>query len=79
MRSSDNDVSTQPHEVKRVLGFLTANTGLYQRLTARELLVYFAQFVTSGHIAYGFWWYFEYCNDGTGNRDVSDGRFLHSW
>ena len=37
------DVATQPHEVKRVLGFLTANTGLYQRLSARELLVYFAQ------------------------------------
>ncbi len=37
------DVSTQPHEVKRVLGFLTANTGLYQRLTSRELLIYFAQ------------------------------------
>ena len=37
------DVNRQPNEVKRVLGFLTANTGLYQRLTARELLVYFAQ------------------------------------
>ena len=37
------DVTSQPTEVKRVLGFLTANTGLYQRLTARELLVYFAQ------------------------------------
>ncbi len=37
------DVAEQPQEVKRVLGFLTANTGLYQRLTARELLIYFAQ------------------------------------
>ena len=37
------DVNRQPLEVKRVLGFLTANTGLYQRLTAYELLVYFAQ------------------------------------
>ncbi len=37
------DVASEPHEVKRVMGFLTANTGLYQRLTARELLVYFAQ------------------------------------
>jgi len=37
------DVATQPNEVKRVLGFLTANTGLYQRLSARELLIYFAQ------------------------------------
>ena len=38
-----HDVATAPQEVKRVLGFLTANTGLYQRLTARELLIYFAQ------------------------------------
>ena len=37
------DVTQQPTEVKRVLGFLTANTGLYQRLTARELLIYFAE------------------------------------
>ncbi len=37
------DVSDQPTEVKRILGFLTANTGLYQRLTARELLTYFGQ------------------------------------
>jgi len=37
------DVSTEPAEVKRILGFLTANTGLYQRLTARELLVYFSR------------------------------------
>ncbi|MBI1825581.1 MAG: ATP-binding cassette domain-containing protein [Planctomycetes bacterium] len=36
------DVSRQPDEVKRVLGFLTANTGLYQRLSATELLRYFA-------------------------------------
>jgi len=37
------DVATQSNDVKRVLGFLTASTGLYQRLTARELLVYFAR------------------------------------
>ncbi|MGD2111150.1 MAG: ATP-binding cassette domain-containing protein [Phycisphaerae bacterium] len=37
------DVATESIEVKRVLGFLTANTGLYQRLTARELLIYFAK------------------------------------
>ncbi|MFQ5591306.1 MAG: ABC transporter ATP-binding protein [Phycisphaerae bacterium] len=37
------DVTTAPTSVKRVLGFLTANTGLYLRLTARELLVYFGQ------------------------------------
>lgn len=37
------DVATQPMDVKRSLGFLTANTGLYLRLTARELITYFAQ------------------------------------
>ncbi|MBI4717422.1 MAG: ATP-binding cassette domain-containing protein [Planctomycetes bacterium] len=37
------DVARQPNQVKSVLGFLTANTGLYQRLTAREMLVYFGQ------------------------------------
>ena len=37
------NVETNPYDVKRVLGFLTANTGLYQRLTGRELLKYFAQ------------------------------------
>lgn len=38
-----HDVTREPDAVKRVLGFLTANTGLYQRLTARELLRYFAE------------------------------------
>ena len=37
------DVATQALDVKRSLGFLTANTGLYLRLTARELITYFAQ------------------------------------
>jgi sodium transport system ATP-binding protein len=37
------DVQTSPTEVKRSIGFLTANTGLYQRLSPRELLVYFAE------------------------------------
>jgi len=37
------DVATQLNDVKRILGFLTANTGLYQRLNARELIVYFAE------------------------------------
>jgi heme ABC exporter ATP-binding subunit CcmA len=36
------DVARKPFEVKRSIGFLTANTGLYQRLSARELLKYFA-------------------------------------
>ena len=37
------DVTNEPHRVKHVLGFLTANTGLYQRLSPRELLAYFAE------------------------------------
>jgi len=37
------DVATQPEQVKRRMGYLTAHTGLYQRLTARELITYFAR------------------------------------
>ncbi|MBN1490119.1 MAG: ATP-binding cassette domain-containing protein [Phycisphaerae bacterium] len=37
------DVATHPCEVKRAIGFLTASTGLYQRLSPRELLRYFAE------------------------------------
>ena len=37
------DVATDPRAVKSVIGFLTANTGLYQRLSPRELLRYFAR------------------------------------
>ncbi len=36
------DVTDQPELVKRHIGYLTANTGLYARLTPRELLGYFA-------------------------------------
>ena len=36
------DAATQPLAVRRRLGFLAASMGLYQRLTARELLRYFA-------------------------------------
>jgi sodium transport system ATP-binding protein len=35
------DIRTHPLEVRRRLGFLAASMGLYQRLTARELLMYF--------------------------------------
>ncbi len=38
-----HDVADDPQAVKRVIGFLTANTGLYQRLSPRELLMYFAE------------------------------------
>ena len=37
-----HDVAHEKDAVKRKLGFLTANTGLYQRLSAREVLRYFA-------------------------------------
>ena len=37
------DVVTEPEQVKRSIGFLTANTGLYQRLSPRELLTYFGE------------------------------------
>lgn len=36
------DVTERPDIVKRSIGFLTANTGLYARLTPREILEYFA-------------------------------------
>jgi sodium transport system ATP-binding protein len=38
-----HEVGKEPQAVKRVIGFLTANTGLYQRLSPRELLRYFGQ------------------------------------
>jgi sodium transport system ATP-binding protein len=37
------DVVANPIDVKRSIGFLTASTGLYQRLTPREMLSYFAE------------------------------------
>lgn len=37
------DVLTDPQTAKRSIGFLTANTGLYHRLSPRELLPFFAQ------------------------------------
>jgi len=36
------DVTGRPQEVKRRIGYLTANTGLYARLTPLEFLEYFA-------------------------------------
>ena len=41
-RIAGHDVRTHPLEVRRKLGFLAASMGLYARLTARELLRYFA-------------------------------------
>src|SRR6185295_4294586 len=39
------DAAREPLEVRRRLGFLAASMGLYQRLTARELLRYFANLI----------------------------------
>ncbi len=38
-----HDVRKEPLAVKSAMGYLTANTGLYQRLSPRELLIYFAK------------------------------------
>ncbi len=37
------DTATEPGEVRRRIGFLTGATGVYERLTSREVLVYFAR------------------------------------
>jgi ABC-type multidrug transport system ATPase subunit len=37
------DVAADARRVKRNIGFLTAHTGLYQRLSPRELLTFFAE------------------------------------
>jgi sodium transport system ATP-binding protein len=37
------DVGAQPQRAKSKLGFLSASTGLYARLSARELLIYFGR------------------------------------
>ncbi|MCK4660627.1 MAG: ATP-binding cassette domain-containing protein [Phycisphaerae bacterium] len=37
------EVSAKPDAAKRAIGFLTANTGLYHRLSVREFLIYFAE------------------------------------
>jgi ABC-type multidrug transport system ATPase subunit len=38
-----HNVGENPFAVKHCIGFLTANTGLYQRLSPREILQYFAR------------------------------------
>ena len=37
------DVATQPSEVRRSIGFLSANTGVYDRMTAREMVTYYGR------------------------------------
>lgn len=38
------DVSTHPLEVRRQIGFLSGNSGLYGRLTPREIMTFFGKF-----------------------------------
>jgi sodium transport system ATP-binding protein len=42
-RVAGHDVRTAPLEARAAFGFLSASMGLYQRLTARELLEYFGR------------------------------------
>lgn len=37
------DVATQPSEVRKSIGFLSANTGVYDRMTAREMVTYYGR------------------------------------
>jgi sodium transport system ATP-binding protein len=37
------DVATQPTEVRRNIGFVSANTGVYDRMTAREMVSYYGR------------------------------------
>ncbi|MHC4472267.1 MAG: ABC transporter ATP-binding protein [Planctomycetota bacterium] len=38
-----HDVVTSPLEVRRRIGFLSGGTGVYERMTAREMVVYFGR------------------------------------
>jgi sodium transport system ATP-binding protein len=40
---SGTDIVEEPQEVRRQIGFLSGNTGLYGRLTAREMVAYFGR------------------------------------
>lgn len=37
------DVNREPEKARRMLGFLSSTSGLYERLTAREILLYFGR------------------------------------
>ena len=40
---NDEPLTTDSQEVRKQIGFLSASTGLYERLTPREILTYFAR------------------------------------
>jgi len=47
------DVGTAPEEVRRRLGYLTGSASLYERLTAREVVQYFAELHGMDRVAAG--------------------------
>ena len=46
------DVARNPGRVRKILGFLTGNTGLYDRLTAEEMVKYYADLYGLDHATY---------------------------
>jgi sodium transport system ATP-binding protein len=46
-----HDVVREPHAVRASIGFLSGNTGLYPRLTPREVLAYFGRLYGMGEAA----------------------------
>jgi sodium transport system ATP-binding protein len=46
------DVATQPVEVRKRIGFLTGNTGLYDRLTPDEMIKYYADLYGMDAVTY---------------------------
>jgi sodium transport system ATP-binding protein len=44
-RLNGHDIQTQQEAAKRCLGYLTASTGLYHRLSPREMLRYFGELI----------------------------------
>jgi sodium transport system ATP-binding protein len=45
------DVETQPHRVREHIGFLSANTGVYDRMTPREMVSYYGKLYGLGGAA----------------------------
>ena len=52
-RLAGHDVTTDPEGVRRIVGFQSASTGLYDRLTAREMVAYFGRLHGMGERALG--------------------------
>ncbi len=42
-RVAGYDVQTEPEQVRRHIGFLSSNTGVYDRMSPRELILYYAK------------------------------------